>query len=115
MNGNFGRIPVETVQFCQRSVKDVQERVISVLPEEATEELRAFTLEKVLNVVFRDWHEHGNDSLSDDDIADLSSFVQMAASLAGSSLNETGKPIYEATLQGLLEDWLYNWEPDEAE
>jgi hypothetical protein len=64
----------------------------------------------LLTIVFRDWIENENATgLEAEDVADLESFVQCAASLAGADINGQGLPVYQAVLKGLLEDWLANW------
>ncbi len=91
----------------------VKTKVVTALPDSASDELRAYTVERVLETVLRDWHENGNkDGLSNDDLKDLASFVQMSVALAGKQLEAQGKPIFKATLEGLLDDWFYNWNVD---
>jgi hypothetical protein len=108
--GRFGRIPNETVELMRRTVATVREQVLPALPSRAGDEVRAFTLEQVLHHVLRDWSENENTTgLVPDDISDLKSFVSCAASLAGDDLNGDGQAIYQATLVGLLSDWLENW------
>lgn len=116
MSRRFGRIPEKIVALLEHSVLNVKSRVVTALPPHADDELRAFTAEKVLEAIFRDWTEHENaEHLSDKDWTDLSSFVQMSAALAGKQLTAQGKPIYEASLSALLEDWLYNWNAEGAD
>ena len=105
----FGRVPSETVEFFLHNIARVSTDVLVALPAQADEQLRAFTLEKILETVFRDWNEHGNTRLSPQDLKDLSSFVQMSAALAGNQLNAQGRAVFEASLSALLKDWLYNW------
>ena len=84
--------------------------MLSALPTSAGNEVKACTTEMLLTIVFRDWIENENATgLEADDVADLESFVQCAASLAGSDINGQGLPVYQAVLKGLLEDWLANW------
>ena len=108
--GRYGRVPPETVALFQQVVRAVREQVLAGLPSYASQELRAYTAEEVLGVVLRDWRENENTSgLLPEDVADLRTFVELAASLAGQDLNGPGKPVFQATLKGLLEDWLANW------
>lgn len=110
MTGKFGRIPPDTVNLFQKTVAQVKGEVLMSLPSNATEEVRAYTIETILDVVLRDWRENENTTgLEPADVRDLSSFVAMAVSLAGSDLNGLGFPVYQATLKGLAEDWLFNW------
>lgn len=109
MKAKFGRIPTDTYSFLEQAVTSIKNEVVIALPDSASDELRAFTLEKILDTVFKDWQQHGNDKLSGEDLNDLRSFVQAAAALAGPQLNAQNKPIYKAILQGLLDDWLFNW------
>jgi hypothetical protein len=109
-SSRFGRIPAGTVELFQRTVQVIREQVVTALPAQASGDVRAYTLEAVLEIVLRDWRENENTTgLVSSDIQDLRSFVELAASLAGTDINAKGKPIYEATLRGLLEDWLANW------
>ncbi|KAB8140195.1 hypothetical protein F8S13_24545 [Chloroflexia bacterium SDU3-3] len=108
--GRFGRIPPDTVSLLQRSALMVQEKVLPALPRSASEQVRAYVTETVLEFVLRDWRENENtEGLLFQDIEDIKSFVALAASLAGSDLNISGLPIFQATLRALLEDWLANW------
>jgi hypothetical protein len=109
-SGKFGRIPPQTTELFQRNIKLVSEGVLPGLPFVASASLRAYTLETVLEVVLRDWHENDNTTgLLDEDVADLRNFVALAASLADGDINGQGMPVYQAALRGLLEDWLANW------
>jgi len=106
----FGRIPPQTSELFQHNIKLVNEQVLHGLPVHANAKIRAYTMETVLDVVLRDWCENDNTTgLLDSDVEDLRNFVSLAASLAGNDLNGNGAPIYQATLRGLLEDWLANW------
>lgn len=106
----FGRIPPETSALFQKNIQLVNEQVLRALPAQANAKIRAYTLETVLDVVLRDWRENNNtDGLLDTDLKDLFNFVALAASLAGNDINGQGTPIYQASLRGLLEDWLANW------
>jgi hypothetical protein len=108
--GRFGRIPSETVDLMRATVGKVREQILPALPDRASDEVKAFTLEQVLHHVLRDWSENENTTgLVPDDVADLKSFVALAASLAGDDLNGDGLAVYQATLVGLLADWLANW------
>ena len=109
-NTPFGRIPRDTVHLFQKNIQIVRDQVVAALPANADQNLRATTLELVLEVVLRDWRENSNtDGLLANDINDLRSFVALAASLAGSDLNGAGRAVFQAALKGLLEDWLANW------
>lgn len=106
----FGRIPPETVTLFQKTIVQARDHIASVLPPEANEQVRAYAIEQVLEIILRDWRENNNTTgMEDADVEDLGNFVGLAATLAGSDLNGQGFPIFQATLKGLLEDWLYNW------
>lgn len=109
-SGRFGRIRPDTIQLFEKTMGQVKTRMLSALPGSAGNEVKACTTEMLLTIVFRDWIENENATgLEADDVADLESFVQCAASLAGSDINGQGLPVYQAVLKGLLEDWLANW------
>ncbi len=106
----FGRVPPATVDLFQKTVQQVREQVLPALPGYANDTVKAYTVERCLETVFADWRENENSSgLDGKDVEDFRSFVAMAASLAGGGINDTGLPIYQASLKGLLEDWLANW------
>lgn len=106
----FGRIPPPTSQLVAGIVQTVMGQVVQALPQNAGQTSRAAAAEIVLGVVLRDWRENENTSgLLPDDVADLRSFVQLAASLAGNDLDGQGVPVFRAVLTGLMEDWLANW------
>lgn len=106
----FGRIPPPTTQLIASIVQTITRQVITALPDNAGPQAQKAALEIIIGIVLRDWRENQNTSgLLPDDIADLRSFVQLAASLAGNDLDGQGAPVFRAVLTGLLEDWLENW------
>ncbi len=106
----FGRIPPETVTLFQKTIVQARDHIASVLPPDADEKVKAYAIEQVLEIILRDWRENNNTTgMEDADVEDLGNFVGLAATLAGNDLNGQGFPIFQATLKGLLEDWLYNW------
>lgn len=110
---NYGRVPVETAALIQRLVQQVRDEVLPGLPGTPSHRAEAHALEAILGVVLRDWRENGNtDGLTADDVADLKSFLVLAHGVAGSDPYGRGTPIFEATLDGMLEDWLANWNAD---
>ena len=106
----FGRIPPETVALFEKTIAQVRIRIMTALPDNASETVQGYAIEQVLEIILRDWRENGNTTgMEDADVSDLASFVSLAANLAGNDLNGQGYPIFQATLRGLLEDWLENW------
>ena len=103
----YGRIPQQTVDVIQRTIRTIETQVILALPAAAGSGVRAFTLEAVLDSALRDWREHDNTrGLSQEDLTDLQSYVALAANLADGDLAGPGLPVYQATLTALLERWL---------
>jgi hypothetical protein len=114
----FGRIPAETVMLLTQHARQARSQIATALPP-APKELGAFTIAAVLDRTLRDWWSNGNThGLTETDVADLKSFVTLAAALAGGgasslSLNSPeGQAVYRATLTALLDDWLANWNAD---
>lgn len=106
----FGRVQSSTVARYKRTITRARNITLSALPSYADEQIRVFTLNQILSTALRDWNENENyEELSDRDWADFQSFVSMAADVAGKTLSAQTRPIYESTLQSLMEDWLYNW------
>lgn len=110
MTQTFGRVRSSTVTRYRRCIQRVRNDVLTALPASADEELRIFTLSLLLTTIFSDWNENQNhEDLADKDWADFVSFVQLSAELAGKNLTTQNRPIYESSLQSLMDDWLYNW------
>ena len=73
--GRFGRIPSETVDLMRATVGKVREQILPALPDRASDEVKAFTLETVLHHVLRDWSENENTTgLVPDDVDGDTSF-----------------------------------------
>lgn len=107
---SFGRIPRETVALFEQTRDQVRDEVLSALPTNAGQAVRDIVVEQVIGIVLRDWRENENTTgLGAEDVADMQNFVRAAANIAGSDLNGSGKPVFEAVLHGFLEDWLHNW------
>jgi hypothetical protein len=106
----FGRLPTTTVALFESNIGTVCQQVLKVVPSSATAEARAFTLEQILQTVFRDWQENDNATpLGSTDAADLASFIQAAVSTSRADFSPEGLAIYQSTLNALLTDWLHNW------
>lgn len=106
----YGRVPDETADLFKKTIATVRNDVVTALPGGAPSKVDAFTLEAILDVVLRDWRENDNtDGLLPADVADLRSFIELAHGVASPDPYGRGFPIYQATLEGLLEDWLANW------
>lgn len=106
----FGRVPDATTDLFERTIRQVRDEILPALPVGAPPALQGYTLEAVLATVLRDWRVNDNTTgLLKDDVADLRSFVQLALGLAGNDPGGRGLPVYQATLKGLLDDWLDNW------
>jgi hypothetical protein len=116
INFKYGRIPAETVRLVEVCANTTRERISNALPPSASPEIIAFTVQAVLDTVLKDWLLNENTAGPDeDDWQDIASFVKLAVSLAQPDLNDRGLPVYQATLNGLLSDWLYNWNSDSEE
>jgi hypothetical protein len=119
-SSEFGRVPADTVVLLTQHVRHASGPIAGALPEGAPQPMRDFTVRAVLDRTVRDWWENGNtEGLGTKDIADLRSFVTLAAAIA-SPPEHGGIPlqgaeaqaIYRATLAALLDDWLANWNAD---
>ena len=103
-------------QIVQRGVRVIapfrNEKLIGVVTAVMADppaDVEVKSLEAVLDVVLRDWREKDNtDGLLPADVADLRSFIELAHGVASPDPYGRGFPIYQATLEGLLEDWLAN-------
>ncbi len=106
----FGRIPQQTVTLFEQTRDRVRQDVVAALPPNAGQPARDVVLEQVIGIVLRDWRENENTAgLTDDDVVDMQNFVKAAAAIAGPDLSGAGRPVFEAVLNGFLEDWLSNW------
>ena len=107
----YGRVDGQTAELFKRLAEQVRDEVVPALGSGASDEMQAFTLEAVLGTALRDWRENGNTAgLLPQDVEDLRGFVKLAKDSSGPPPH--GYPIFQAALQGLLEDWLQNWNAD---
>lgn len=112
-SAQFGRVPAATVVLLTQHVRHATGPILAGLPSMAPQLVREFTVRAVLERTIRDWWANGNaDGLAAQDVADLRSFVSMAAVLSDSARDPAGQAIYRATLTALLDDWLANWNAD---
>jgi len=81
-SSSFGRIQKHTEELFKSQIKLVVEPVLSYLPLNVSKEMRDWTAKTVLDTVLKDWRENGNlDPLTQEDVADLGSFVELAVYL----------------------------------
>lgn len=112
-SSQFGRIPAATVVLLTQQVRQATGPILAGLPSIAPQPVRDFTVRAVLERTIRDWWANGNaEGLGPQDVADLRSFVSMAAALADGARDTAGQAIYRAALAALLDDWLANWNAD---
>jgi hypothetical protein len=106
----FGRIPQETIGLLQQTRDQVRSRIVAALPPEAGQAERDVVTQQVIGIVLRDWQENGNTTgLTDEDVVDMQNFVRAAAAIAGEDVRGASVPVFEAVLEGMLADWLHNW------
>lgn len=106
----FGRIPLSTYSLFSSHAKNVSGRIACYLPLNISKELRDFTVKEVLSTLFRDWLENESDEpLSESDIEDFGSFIELSCWLAGALESAEDSAVYRASLQALLQDWLDKW------
>ena len=88
-------------------------RIVDALPPGSPMAWRGTTYRAVLTAVIRDRIENETGDLEDGDVASLSDFVRAAAAAAAAAPLEHRDDAYEIVLDGLLQDWVENWnEPD---
>jgi hypothetical protein len=122
-SSEFGRVPSDTVVLLSQHVRYVNGTILGGVPEEAGQEARDITARTVLNCTLRDWWENGNTSgLGQADVADLRSFVELAASVAFTRemsdrqvQRKEALAVYRAMLNALLDDWFANWNANGVE
>lgn len=112
----FGRITMQRYRLIASGVQHARRRIINYLPLSASREVRDFTIKIILECVIKDiTFNHNKEELSDHDISDLGSFIELAYSVANSSTKIDSQlsicqcAIYREVLSGLLLDWLENW------
>ncbi len=95
-SSSFGRIQKHTEELIRSQIKVVIDPVLSYLPLTVSKEIRDWTAKVVLDTVLKDWRENGNlDPLTQQDVADLGSFVELsfylatACDLQGSAVGQT--------------------------
>lgn len=109
-SSQFGRIPGELVLLLTQHTRQATGPILADLPRDAPSIVRDHTVRAVLDHTIRDWWANGNtDGLTEQDVADLRSFVALAATLAAGARDPETQAVYRATLAALLDDWLENW------
>jgi hypothetical protein len=84
-------------------------RIADALPPGSPTAWRGPTYRAVLTATIRDRIENETGDLEDGDVASLADFVRAAAAAAGAAPAEHRDDAYEIVLDGLLEDWVENW------
>ncbi|HYW24749.1 MAG TPA: hypothetical protein VE953_11345 [Terriglobales bacterium] len=84
-------------------------RIVDALPPGSPTAWRGPTYRAVLTAVIRDRIENETGDLEDGDAASLSDFVRAAAAAAAAAPAEHRDDAYEIVLDGLLQDWVENW------
>jgi hypothetical protein len=90
-------------------------RIVDALPPGSPVAWRAPTYRSVLTAAIRDRIENETGELEDGDVESLSEFVRAAALAAESAPMEHRDIAYEVVLDGLLQDWVENWNEPEDE
>ena len=111
-------IPSDIKSFLSASVAAAA-RVAQSLPATGPQAWRATTYRLVLGAILRDWSENGTAELVDEDVQNLTSFVELASATASQPDLPDQDVTFEVILNGLLDDWVENWfgsaEEDEHE
>ena len=90
-------------------------RIVDALPPGSPMAWRAPTYRSVLTAAIRDRIENETGELEAGDLESLSDFVRAAAKAAESAPMEHRDTAYEVVLDGLLQDWVENWNEPEDE
>jgi hypothetical protein len=90
-------------------------RVADALPPGSPATWRRLTYRTVLSAVVRDRVENDTGDLEDGDETSLTDFVRAAAEAASVAEQEHRDDAYEIVLQGLLQDWVDNWNESDLE
>jgi len=90
-------------------------RIVDALPPGSPMAWRGPTYRALLTAVIRDRIENQTGDLEDGDAASLSDFVRAAAEAALAAPTEHRDDAYEIVLNGLLQDWVENWNESDDE
>jgi len=90
-------------------------RVADAVPPGSPTAWRGPAYRAVLNAVIRDRIENDTGDLEDGDVASLTDFVRAAAASAAAAPMEHRDDAFEIVLDGLLQDWVDNWNEPEDE
>jgi hypothetical protein len=100
----FGRIPQATVHRIGALASQAASLPVGVLPDWAPVELRRWTIRTVLETMLIH-HPAGSHGLPSDEVHELRSLIQLAASLARESFDVEGQAVYRGALVALLGRW----------
>lgn len=101
-------VPSDIKTFLSASVAAAG-RVAKSLPPTTPDAWRATTYRLVLGAILRDWSENGTAELVDEDVQNLTSFVELASATASQPDLPDQDVTFEVILNGLLDDWVENW------
>lgn len=104
-------IPNEVRAFLAHSAETAA-RLSRLLPATAPPAWQSIAYRHVLAAILRDWSENGTAELEEEDIQNLTSFVQLAASTATQPGLPDQDTTFEVILTALLNDWVDNWFED---
>jgi hypothetical protein len=102
------RIPDETRALLVGSVA-IANRVSQSLPTASPDAWRGSAYRLVLAAILRDWSENDTAELEEEDVTNLSAFVELASSTARQAGMADHDVTFEVVLEALLDDWVENW------
>jgi hypothetical protein len=109
---DYGNVPDDDVSAIQNGVRAAA-AVTGRLPASVPAEWREEAFEAVLNGILNDWVLNGTTELTEDDEADLTNLMLVAANTALMQQEEHRDTTFRIVLENVMHDWAQNWNVEE--
>lgn len=109
---NYGNVPETDIQAMSNAVR-IASHVILNLPGLSPEGWRELAYEIVLDGILTDWVANGTNELDDEDEADLSNLLRLAADLALAQEESLRDSTFRILLTNAMSDWTENWNAED--
>jgi hypothetical protein len=109
----YGRVPADVPDYLSATVDHIR-GIADSLPTSAPSAWRANAYRIILAGVLRDHADNGAALLADQDLHDLRDLMRLAVDTAEAVEAGLRDQTFELVLDGLVDDWVQNWNADDS-